>query len=68
MSSECNDYYCDDIKQKCIGLSNPERNILTTNIPGCTGDQCQTNTSRRYLHVKDCEINNIHEDEVWSFV
>lgn len=53
---------------KCIGLSNPERNVLTTNIPGCTGDQCQTNTSRRYLNVKDCEINNIHEDEVWSFV
>lgn len=53
---------------KCIGLSNPERNILTTNVPGCNGNQCQTNTARRYLHVKDCEINNIHEDEVWSFV
>jgi hypothetical protein len=53
---------------KCIGLSNPERNVLTTNVPGCTGDQCQTNTARRYLSVKECEINNIHEDEVWSFV
>lgn len=53
---------------KCIGLSNPERNVLTTNVPGCNGDQCQNNTPRRYLSVKDCEINNIHEDEVWSFV
>jgi hypothetical protein len=53
---------------KCIGLSNLENNILTTNIPGCTGDQCKTNTPRRYLNVKNCEINNIHEDEVWSFV
>ena len=53
---------------KCIGLSNPERNVLTTNVPGCTGDQCQTNTPRKYLSVKDCEINNINEDEVWSFV
>jgi hypothetical protein len=53
---------------KCIGLSNPERNVLTTNIPGCIGEQCQTNTARRYLSVKDCQINNINEDEVWSFV
>ena len=53
---------------KCIGLSNPERNVLTTNVPGCNGDQCQNNTPRRYLSVKDCEINNINEDEVWSFV
>ena len=53
---------------KCIGLSKPENNVLTTNIPGCIGDQCQTNKSRRYLTVNDCEINNINEDEVWSFV
>lgn len=53
---------------KCIGLSKPETNILTTNIPGCSGEQCQNNVARRYLNVKDCEINNINEDEVWSFV
>ncbi len=53
---------------KCIGLSAPETNILTTNIPGCSGDQCQNNVARRYLNVKDCEINNINEDEIWSFV
>lgn len=53
---------------KCIGLSQPEANILTSNIPGCVGDACLNNTPRRYLEVKDCDINNINEDEVWSFI
>ena len=53
---------------KCIGLSDPETNVLTTNIPGCSGENCLTNTPRRYLITKDCEINNINEDEIWSFV
>ena len=53
---------------KCIGLSKPENNILTTNIPGCSGTDCMTNTSRSFLVIKDCEVNNIHEDELWSFV
>lgn len=52
---------------KCIGLSKPEQNVITTNIPGCSGEQCQNNTPRRYLEVHDCQINNINEDEIWSF-
>jgi len=56
-----------DIKLKCIGLSKPEINITTTNIPGCKGDSCSNNVPRRYLISKDCEINNVNEDEIWDF-
>lgn len=55
-------------KLKCIGLTKPEQNVLTTNIPGCNGKDCMTNTARRYLTVKDCGINNINDDEIWSFL
>jgi hypothetical protein len=53
---------------KCIGLTKPEQNVLTTNVPGCSGTNCISNQARRYLTVKDCDINNINEDEIWSFV
>ena len=53
---------------KCIALTDPEQNVLTTNVPGCSGKNCLTNTPRRYLSVKNCDINNINENELWSFV
>lgn len=53
---------------KCIGLTKPEVNVLTTNIPNCSDKECMSNEPRRYLVVKDCEINNINEDELWAFV
>ena len=53
---------------KCISLSNPEQNVLTTNIPGCSGAECKNDNPKRYLTVKDCDINNINENEIWSFV
>lgn len=52
---------------KCIGLSEPQSNVLTTNVPGCVGDKCSTGTPRRYLQVKDCQINSIQPDELWDF-
>jgi len=55
-------------KLKCIGLTDPEQNVVTTNIPDCTGQNCVNNTPRRFLSVKDCDINNVNEDEIWSFV
>ena len=55
-------------KLKCIGLSKPEINILTTNIPGCKDNSCSNNIEREFLVVKDCEVNNINKDEIWSFV
>ena len=57
-----------DTNLKCIGLTKPEVNVLTTNVPGCSGADCKTNTARQYLIVKDCDINNINDDELWSFV
>lgn len=53
---------------KCIGLSKLENNVLTTNIPGCSGEQCITNTPRKFLVIKDCDVNNVNDDELWSFV
>ena len=52
---------------KCVGLTTPEKNVLTTNIPSCVGETCLANSARRYLHIKDCDINNTNEDEVWAF-
>lgn len=55
-------------KLKCIGLTKPETNILTTNLPGCAGKNCMNDLPKRYLIVKDCDINNIKDDELWSFI
>ena len=57
-----------DRSLKCVGLTTPEANILTTNVPNCTDKECLSNAPRRYLVVKDCDINNINEDELWTFV
>ena len=53
---------------KCLGLTNPEKNIITTNIPGCKGPKCMNNTAKKYVVVKDCDINSINDDELWSFI
>jgi hypothetical protein len=56
-------------KLKCIGLSNPETNITITSIPGCKGKDCNmSNKSRKYLSLKDCDINNTKDDETWAFI
>ena len=55
-------------KLKCLGLSKPEINTLTTNVPGCKDGSCSNNILREFLTVKDCEINNINNDEIWAFV
>ena len=53
---------------KCIGLTKLEQNVLTTNIPKCNDQECLNNTPRKYLTVKDCDINNINDDELWTFI
>ena len=58
----------DSTHLKCIGLTNYEQNIITTNIPNCIGKECSSNAPRRYLTVKDCDVNNITEDELWTFI
>jgi hypothetical protein len=55
-------------KLKCIGLTQPEQNVVTTNIPNCNENNCVSNSPRRFLTMKDCDINNVNEDEIWSFV
>jgi hypothetical protein len=55
-------------KLKCVGLTKPEINVITSNIPDCNEQNCISNTPRKFLTVKDCDINNINEDEIWSFV
>jgi hypothetical protein len=56
-----------DKNLKCIGLTSPEKNVVTTNIPTCVGETCLANGARRYLYLKECDINNTNEDEIWAF-
>jgi hypothetical protein len=58
----------DSTKLKCIGLTKPENNVLTTNLPGCSGKKCLSDTPKKFLVVKDCDINNVYDDELWSFI
>ena len=53
---------------KCIGLSKPEINKLTTNVPGCKDDACMNDIERRFLEIKDCDPNSVKEDEIWGFI
>ena len=40
-----------------------------TNLPGCKGKDCNvTNKTRKYLALKDCDINNTKDDETWTFL
>jgi hypothetical protein len=55
-------------KLKCIGLSTPETNIITTNVPGCKEKNCINKKSRKYLELKECDINFIKDDEIWTFI
>ena len=53
---------------KCLGLSNPEKNIITS-VPGCKGNNCMNNNiDKKYVVVKDCDINTIKDDELWTFI
>ncbi len=57
-----------DRNLKCIGLSYPEENVNASSIPGCVGDDCLNIEAKKFLVVKDCDINNIKDDEVWGFL
>jgi hypothetical protein len=52
---------------KCIGLSKDQINSSVQNVPGCVEEKCNTNTPRRFLQIKDCQINSIQPDELWDF-
>ncbi len=52
---------------KCIGVSSPE-NTMTTSLPGCSGKDCANTSPKKFLIVKDCGINNVKDDEIWSFI
>ena len=47
----------------CIALTNPQ-----TNIPNCdlTKGKCTT-TPNRYLTVRNCDLKNKKDDEIWDF-
>ena len=57
-----------DRNLKCIGLSYPEENVNASSIPGCVGDDCLNIEAKKFLVIKDCDINNIKDDEVWGFL
>ena len=41
---------------------------FVTGGTGFIGQECLNNTPRKYLTVKDCDINNINDDELWTFI
>jgi len=57
-----------DNKLKCIALTKPEVDSLTTSIPGCKGDACSNSVPRKFLISRECTANNVKSDEIWSFV
>ena len=57
-----------DNKLKCIALTKPEIDSLTTSIPGCKGDACSNSVPRRFLIARECSANVTKSDEIWSFV
>lgn len=57
-----------DNKLKCLALTKPEVDSLTTNIPGCKGEACSNSVPRRFIISRECIPNKINSDEIWSFV
>jgi len=53
---------------KCLGLSSPQENTMTASLPNCVGEDCLNNGLKQYVIVKDCNINQIADDEIWSFI
>jgi len=63
-----NPNYSTSTTLRCLGLSKPEKNIITS-IPGCTGENCNNNNvDKKYLVVKNCDLNKINDDELWAFI
>jgi hypothetical protein len=58
----------DDKNLKCISLSKPDSTTFTTSKPGCLGKECEDKRAKRFLTVKNCDINNVQDNEVWSFI
>lgn len=58
----------DDKNLKCIALSKPDGATFTTSKPGCVGEDCDDKKPKKFLVVKNCDINDVRDDEVWSFI
>ena len=57
-----------DNKLKCLAITKPEVDSLTTSIPGCKGDACSNSVPRKFLISRECSPNSVKSDEIWSFV
>lgn len=53
---------------KCLALSDPQENTFTTSLPNCVGEDCLNHGAKQYVIVKDCNVNQIMDDEIWSFI
>jgi hypothetical protein len=53
---------------KCLALSSPQENTFTTSLPNCVGEDCLNHSAKQYVIVKDCNVNQITDDEIWSFI
>ena len=56
-------------KQQCLVVNNSDKNISTTNLPGCEGDKsCIRTGEKYYLKISDCSPNKIFNNQIWSFI
>ena len=54
-------------KLQCLSIVN-KKNYSITSVPNCVGDKCLKKGPLNFLSVKDCDLNKVNDDEIWSFI
>ena len=54
-------------KLQCLSIIN-KNNYSITSVPNCVGDKCLKTGPLNFLNIKDCDINTVNDDEIWSFI
>jgi len=54
-------------KLQCLSIIN-KNNYSITSVPNCIGDKCLKRGPLNFLSIKNCDVNKINDDEIWSFI
>ena len=52
----------------CLGLTQPTVNTMMSSVPDCKGNQCTNRGQKRFLTLKNCKVNSVQPDEIFSFM
>jgi len=52
----------------CLGLTKPTVNTMMSSVPDCKGKQCSNRGQKRFLTLKNCKVNSVQADEIFSFM